>query len=197
MMNEMKHGERCMADSTEVATDIGDSYVDDTKVEVKTLVPCTVRFSREADSVFRTLADEYNVSKAEIIRLAASGGLAKYLGNLKYIDRKQAVAINQNISELANANYAIAEQLRRIGVNYNQQIKLRNIQRKRDELKARTGYDLNSISAKMSHEKKLDEEEQDILNDATLLDRDTLLSLMNQFEEASRKVSEILWRIRE
>lgn len=197
MMSEMKNVIRSGDDETEATLNTVATEVSDGDVESKALIPSTVRFSREADTAFRTLSDDYNVSKAEIIRLAAAGGLAKYLGEVKYVDRKQGAAINNNISELANVMFDIAEQLRRIGVNYNQQIKLKNIERKRAEMKAEFNFDLDSISRHSVREKELDEQEKAIRNDSGLLDTEKLQELMNQYEEASRKVSEILWRIRE
>lgn len=168
-----------------------DAFDCEGEVKVEKLVPSTVRFSSEADKAFSDLAEEYRVSKAKVIRLAAAGGLAKYLGNLRYVDKAQGLAINHNICELSNEIYKIREQLRRIGINYNQEVKLKNIERKREVLKSGGSIDFMTIEQRI----KLDEEEKKIRENEGLLNKKELEELMEQFVKSTEKVGEILWRI--
>ncbi|EFR31875.1 hypothetical protein [Eremococcus coleocola] len=100
-----------------------EDMIDDMKKDW--LVPMTVRFSREANEVFQELADRNGVSKAQVVRIAAAGGLERYFGNLRYIDREQADAINSILIILANELSEMKQQIRRIGVNFYQDLKLK------------------------------------------------------------------------
>ncbi len=87
-----------------------------------------IRFEQEEYDVLKSVADEYHVSLAEVVRLAVAGNLAKYLGTIRYVDQKQASDICKVVLGCKQVLWDIRDQIRRIGVNYNQEIKLRNIE---------------------------------------------------------------------
>lgn len=80
----------------------------------------TVRFSLDEAQAFSDLADEYHMTLSEVIRSATSGELDRYLGRIKYVDKDQGRAINANIIILGNVMMDVGDQLRKIGVNFNQ-----------------------------------------------------------------------------
>ncbi|BAN93870.1 plasmid transfer protein [Streptococcus dysgalactiae] len=131
-MNAVNKNMRAKDDEQTLLTDTGNNVSDKEEAEDKIdnmkkdwLVPMTVRFSREANEVFQELADRNGVSKAQVVRIAAAGGLERYFGNLRYIDREQADAINSNLIILANELSEMKHQIRRIGVNFYQDLKLK------------------------------------------------------------------------
>ena len=80
----------------------------------------TVRFSQDEAQAFSDLADEYHMTLSEVIRSATLGELDRYLGRIKYVDKDQGRAINANIIILGNVMMDVGDQLRKIGVNFNQ-----------------------------------------------------------------------------
>lgn len=177
-----------------------ETIIDDAFNKEESLIPMTVRFTSKANEAFQAIADENHVSKAEVVRVAAAGGMERYFGNVRYIDTKQAEVINKNICILASELAEIKSQIRRIGVNFNQEIKLKHIEKQLKE------FDVNSsdgdygsaIQKRLNNRdkiKKLEEEADAIRSNESLLNKKELEHLMTRFEEATKKVSEALWHM--
>ncbi len=196
-MSKANMNRRVGLDETEVSPSEVETFAGENEVESKKLVATTVRFSAEANKAIQDLADEYGVSKSEVVRLAVAGGLEKYLGNVKYVDEQYAKIINANIMILANLMQDIKSELRRIGVNYNQQVKamhekkkvsiggsliekptLEDMRRKKEELMGRR---LTKDVQKVSQEPELDV--------------DAIKNLIEQYEKKSEEVGDVLWHI--
>ena len=161
------------------------------------LIPITIRISAATYDTVSSLADEYHVKKADIIRLAIDGNLERYLGRIRYIDDAQAKVIHKNIITLGNVLIDIRDQLRRIGVNYNREIRLRNARRKKADVDARKKQAIknktNSIFMNtLNEESEIDKEIEDIMKDSKLLDRDELNQLIHRVEEAISKAGDDL-----
>ena len=90
---------------------------DDTTRKTRSI---TIRFSQDEAQAFSDLANEYHMTLSDVIRSATLGELDRYLGRVKYVDRDQGQAINTNIITLGNLMMDTRDQLRRIGVNFNQ-----------------------------------------------------------------------------
>ena len=90
------------------------------------LLPITVRFKEGAWDVIREIAEESGVSQAEVVRMAVAGNMAKYLGEVRYIDQAQANEIKALVVELLDVTSAVRTELNRIGVNYNQEVRSAN-----------------------------------------------------------------------
>ena len=144
------------------------------------LVPITVRFTVGAIEAIGDVAHKHSMTKAEIVRLAVDGRLSTYLGNLVYVDNKKADAIHKEISELGTKLEKIRFELNRIGVNYNQEMKLKNIEKKYSK---RTDYD--SLRFK---EKELEKVKSETLS----LSASDLNEIMAQYENALAGASETL-----
>ena len=97
------------------------------------LVPLTVRFTGPAIDTIRAIAKEHGFSAAEIIRFTMDNKLKDYLGSVQFMDYDQGEEIRMGIIDLEKAIANVGRELNRIGVNYNQEVKLHNIEKKRKE----------------------------------------------------------------
>lgn len=147
------------------------------------LVPITVRFTNGAVEAIADVARRHNMTKAEIIRLALDGKLSSYLENLVYIDDRKAEKIYREVSELGTELEKIRYELNRIGVNYNQEIRLKNIERKYEK---KNDYD--SIKKK---EKELDE----VRSESLRITPKDLNIIIRRYENALEKASEQLAKL--
>lgn len=94
------------------------------------LVPVTVRFTADAMDVISEIAEANRMSKAELVRMAVDNRLIKYLENVVFIDAAQGEEIRKLLFELSTFLGEIKLELYRIGVNVNQQTKIKNMQNK-------------------------------------------------------------------
>lgn len=95
------------------------------------LVSMNVRLTREAYDAVQDLADEYGVSKAMVIRLALSGNMSDQLGTIRYTDPQVEAELRRAAARIGDASAEIGHQLRRIGKNYNDALRLAHIEAKR------------------------------------------------------------------
>lgn len=91
--------------------------------------PTTVRFTQEVYEALHEIAAEHGLSVGSVARLAITDRLSRYLGVVKYMDYDQGQQISLQIAGLADTMSQIRNELHRIGVNYNQEIKLRQIEK--------------------------------------------------------------------
>lgn len=155
------------------------------------LVPVTVRFSGDAWKVLHDVADEHNITTAELIRYCVDNRLANYLRSIEYVDAQQGAAmlstqqqIRDLLAELGNEMAAIKFELHRIGVNFNQDVRRRNIEQKYKG----AGFDLQKISAKQKELQAIDAE-------CKGFDPEQLEQLLARYEQATAKVGDALCRI--
>ena len=94
--------------------------------EGTSLVPITVRFSPDAYDAISDIADNHNMSKADLVRRCVTGNLAEYLGSVKILDGDQVIEIRAAIRDLFDKASQVKDELNRIGVNYSQEIHLMN-----------------------------------------------------------------------
>lgn len=136
------------------------------------------------------IAEDNGVSRASVVRYAVLGGLEKYLGSLKYVDRSQAQAINKNLCETANVMQAILNELRSIGVNYNQLTKQVNTLRLQEEnAKFGSSYYVDTMMRRIKAEDKAKKETVGVVNEVA--------DLIDQYVDASARLGAELWRIHE
>lgn len=130
------------------------------------LVSMNVRLTREAYDAVADLADEYGVSKAMVIRLALSGNMGNHLGTIRYTDPETEAELRRTAARIGDASVEIGHQLRRIGKNYNDALKLAHIEAKRGGKAV-----------------------------APELDTDLVKSLIERHEAAAERMDEAIWRI--
>ena len=156
------------------------------------LRPITIRISTETYNTVSSLASEYRVKKADILRMAIDSSLEKYLEQIRYVNEEQGQKINRNIIKLGNLLIDIRDQLRRIGINYNREVRLRNIDRKKKALEAKEHASINSgditTVKQLLEEKEYLEKEIQVLNaDKNMLNKDELDNMIKRIEIAIKK----------
>lgn len=157
---------------------------------VKDTVRMSVTMSADTHRALKKLADEYHVSIAFVVRVAIEKRLSDYLGTLRYIDREQGEKIYNVTAEIADNSRNILNNVRRIGINYNQELKLKNVEEKyRAVLKEKNvGYD------KMTKAKdEYDKAKADIENNS--LNKEELNILLHGFESAADTMKGLVWHI--
>lgn len=107
--------------------------------EAEKLVRTEVRFTAEANEALDEIAKENNISKAQLIRYIVDNRMVDYLGSIKFIDPEQGDDIQRKVMKLMSDIADVKTELRRIGVNYNQEIKTMNELKKRGIEPAVTG----------------------------------------------------------
>lgn len=156
----------------------------DTQVGKKEkLMPLSVRFTQGAWDAIRGVAAANHVSMAELVRLTVAGNMADYLGTVKVLDRKQATEIKELLRELMDEMVRIRLELNRIGVNYNQEVRLKNL-----EHKYKGKYSLTDIQDMMREKDQIEQE-------CRGFSKGDMDKLMGEYEAATQKVGEALWHI--
>ena len=69
-----------------------------------------------------------------ILRLLVSHNLEKVMGRRLYVEREQGEQILKTVREAGDTLNGLRYEINKIGVNYNQDVKARNMQRKDAEL---------------------------------------------------------------
>ena len=104
---------------------------DSQRGEAEKLVRTEVRFTAEANKALDEIAKENGISKAQLIRYIVDNRMVDYLGSIKFIDPEQGDDIQRKVMKLMSDIADVKTELRRIGVNYNQEIKTMNELKKR------------------------------------------------------------------
>lgn len=94
------------------------------------LKPVTVRFTVRAYDAIQEIASEHGKSMADVIRMGFDMELVKYLDTVRYVDYDQGKEIQRQLMDLSNIMQGISGELRRIDVNYNQDVRLRQLAKK-------------------------------------------------------------------
>lgn len=136
----------------------------------KPMKAVTIRFTQEIYEALNEISEEFDVSMATVIRLAVDNNLSRYLGEVKYIDTKQAKVINHNICTLGKELYDIKKQLNHIGRNYNQELKMKHIALKNGGV---------------------------MTADEKILDTKPIDDLLMRYEKITQELGDDLWRIHE
>lgn len=155
--------------------------------------PVTVRLTETAYNALTEIASEHGLSLAEVVRLAVDMDLEKYRRDFKCADYDQGKAIQGQLLTLANTMQDVLFQLRRLGVNYNQELKLRqkellDIQAEKAAAAKLTGM------AKIDTMMRLEKEEKAVAEKLQGLDTDAVKNLIDQFREVTREVGEGICR---
>lgn len=135
------------------------------------LVPITVRFTADAMDVIQQIAEANKMSKAELVRMAVDDRLIKYLESVVFIDEDQGEKVRKELYELGTVLGEIKLELNRIGVNINQQTRIKNMQYKYGGAVAKAGEKNNlAFSGEMN-------------------------IIMKRFEDAAKRVGDALCHI--
>lgn len=91
------------------------------------LIQVTIRLPLKVKEKIDGLAESGGCSTAEIIRRSVDGSLCEYLDGVQYVDREQGEAIKKQLENLFTEISGMRMELNRIGVNYNQEVRLQNL----------------------------------------------------------------------
>ena len=166
--------------------------------EKAALRPMTIRFPAAVWNTIEDLASRYDMNKTDIIRSTLAGNLHHYLGTIRIADEEQAAEIEKQLAEI---NGQIAEtkewvkklfdevskihtELHRIGVNFNQSVRLRQIERKYSN----SGMNFSAIDARWKEEQKVKSECKDF-------SKEDLDELITRYEKATAEAGVALCRI--
>ncbi len=94
------------------------------------LIQVTIRLPLREKEKIDNLAKSGGCSTAEIIRRAVDGSLSKYCDRVQYVDVEQGEAVKELLGSVYTELSGMRTELNRIGVNYNQEVKLKNLERK-------------------------------------------------------------------
>ena len=145
------------------------------------LVPLTVRFTGPAIETIKSIAAEHGFSAAEIIRFTMDNKLKEYLGSIQFMDYEQGKDIEKDILQLVRLTQKVGQELNRIGVNYNQEMKIRNLQAQYDRQKM-------TIDERVQWKKNMAEAQ----SGQSTLSKEELDELMTRYETVSKKVGELI-----
>ena len=98
--------------------------------ENKRQMRVTVRYSSDECKAITDMARRMGLTKAEFVRTASITNLREYKKGIRIIDQEQANELKELIKLLFNEVSAVRRELHRIGINYNQEIRIRHIERK-------------------------------------------------------------------
>lgn len=155
----------------------------------------TVRFTEEETKLIKQLADEYDLSDSQVIRLAMNGGMEEFLGNIQYVDKETGLAMKEAVMRCGNIMQSVQNELHRIGVNFNQALKLEYVRKKEEALDREWKY--GSVDARLGvseKRKNLEKEKEEIESGTGTLSKEELDKLLERYEAATKEVSKLLWR---
>jgi squalene cyclase len=143
------------------------------------LIPVTVRLAPEIYDVISGIADRNDISKAEAVRLAVDNRLLDYVGKVQYVYPEQGKEIRLLLGALATEMQKIRMEINRIGVNYNQEMKLKNI-----EKKYRNSKGIDSLMLKMKEEEK-------VKNGIDVVSEEGLNELLDRCDEITKRFGDV------
>ena len=94
------------------------------------LRPITIRLPPDAIEALEDLSRRNLLSKTEIMRILVTRNLGRHLRNIKIIDKDEATEIRRQITELFDTVSRAEDELHRIGVWYDQEVKMMDIRAK-------------------------------------------------------------------
>lgn len=151
----------------------------------KNLIATTVRLPSNRVTIIKGFSKKYNASFSEVIRVVVDNRLAKYFGILKYCDFEQGEEIRCRIIEMQNSICKIQREIARIGVNYNQEIRLKQVDRKYKN----KGFDMQLMMSEQN-------ERNNVMKECADFSQQDFANLIAQFDAAVVKFSEDLSCIR-
>ncbi len=161
-----------------------DNNAKNRKTENEILYPITIRFTANEHAAIAKYADANHISKAEVVRFVIANRMPNYLACIKYIDESQGEQIRQIVFKLLSTMAGIKLELKRIGVNFNQAVKLRNIEEKIKQ----TDFDVDILSGLLN-------EKEHLLKDNNMLNKKELNEIMSRYENATKEMRDLLYAI--
>ena len=156
--------------------------------EVKQTVDTHIRFKRDEYQLIKDVAHDNNVKISPLIRHATGRNLVKYLSSIHYLDEEQGAEIMRVLNELNTATQQVRIELKRIGINIDQQTKV--IHDKKKELEALSGGGYEAILEKQKLMKEIAECEE-----LSLKNQEESRTVISEYDRVLSEVGEQLWHI--
>lgn len=154
------------------------------------LVPTTVRLPESVYNKFSDLAKKSNSKLSDIIRHTLEFSLEKYLKRVGYSDNEKTAELLASVRELSNICGDIFNEVHRIGINYNQEIKLKNAKKKYNDI---LNDRFKTIDEKQGAKNEYYSEIADINENG--ISKDEFKTILERFEAAVEKVRSFAWHI--
>lgn len=144
----------------------------------KGLAQVTIRLSPQIKEKFDSLAKSGGCSTAEIIRRFLDDSWRKYLEGVQYVDKEQGETIKKIHEKLFTEVSDMRTELHRIGVNYNQEVKLKNLENKFAEGKISI-LELANVR-------------QSIVEECKVFSPETINEIMDRFDKLIEELANIM-----
>lgn len=147
------------------------------------------------------LASEYDMTPSQVFRLLVSHNLEKVMGRRLYVEREQGEQILKTVRAAGDTLNGLRYEINKIGVNYNQDVKVRNMQRKDAELtkKIQETNDTLLTESLLAQQWKL-RSEMEKMNTVPGGGADgpqLVKQWLDRFDVKAKEVSDALWHIQE
>ena len=159
----------------------------------------SVRMTKPECDLIRDIAHEYDLTASQIIRLVLNSNMKKYVRRV-YTDPEQGEMILTAIRDASEDMSDIKTNLHRIGVNFNQDIKLRQMQKQYDELTKKIQWvsDPTVLEDMFARRGMLEASLTQLkaARSGNQADINLVTQWMKMFDDASKRMSDALWHIR-
>lgn len=153
------------------------------------MVDTHIRLRPETAQAIEQIAKENRVSFASVVRFACDYNLEKYLASVKYLDSEQGAEILNTLNEISNELQRTNSELNRIGNNYNQQVRLQQIEQKyRDMYHGKIPVHVMPQMIQEQNEAKAEN---------VAYKQEEVKQLLDDFTAVADRLGAILWRIQE
>ncbi len=146
-----------------------------------------IRIPEETDAKIRKLAKECGFSIAYVVRHILEQEIDDCFATIKCIDCEQGNRIETLLTEISTELRLILNNIKRIGINYNQEIKLKNAENKYNSIQNR--YEKQMASIELTNLKKELEDSKSDTNE--------LKTELDKFEELVIRMEDTLCHIQE
>ncbi len=156
----------------------------------KTFKRITVGFDEKTYNELCGLAKEFGMSLSAVTRIALEENLGIYFGKLRYIDREQAEEIRKTLLGILDNCRKIYNEANRIGVNYNQEIRLKNAEAKWNEASNWGYHRINERIAVLEEYEKIKKE-----IDNVAFSKEEVDTLLDEYKNVTKTMQELVCRI--
>ncbi len=144
------------------------------------LIPITIRFRKDAYDSLKRIAKQNNLSLAEVVRIVIDNRAIAYLKSVWYVPEELGTEISKEIFDVGTSLQDIRNEINRIGVNYNQEIKLKNIEAK---------YGNTTDIYKMKRKEK---ELSEVKTGSTSFTRKEFVGILKKYQSIAKKMAQNL-----
>ena len=144
------------------------------KPKKERLKALTIRVTPSMYDAITSVSEQKSVSKSIVCRLMFTDRLAEYLGTQNYIDKDDSKELIKILNDLLTTVGQIKLELNRIGINYNQEVRLMHIREKNGD---------NGI--------KMMQEEKELLTEVNMVNIEDIRKLIDEQDKVITKAGEM------